>query len=672
MAVSWQVPRNCLAWILISQMALIAPHFERLPWWVLASYAICACWRIMIYQGRWSKPPSWLKILLTLLCCGGIYQSYGSLIGMEPTVALLITGFCLKLLELSSKRDVYVLLFLAYFVAITAFLFSQNFFLVVFVFFTSGLITTALVALHQHHYQQFELASLKKGLLIVLQSVPIMVVLFIIFPRFEPLWKVPSFSEQAKTGVSEVMSPGDISQLSNSSDLAFRAVFRDEVPARNKLYWRGLVLSEFDGRSWRQGRRAEDVLSSLEAMRLYNKFENPISYRIIQEATYRNWLFTLALAYSKDPTVRMVNDYRLISTKEISKRIEYQIWSDTDRLIQPELSSEQRLFETRLPEYGNPESHQFAQRLHREAGSDQKYIDAVLAIYRQQKFVYTLSPPALGEHSIDEFLFTTKRGFCSHYASSFVFLMRAVGIPARVVAGYMGGEINPLNGTVLVHQFDAHGWAEVWLPGEGWRRVDPTGAVSPDRIEFGLEAALAQEGDFLSGSPLSPLRYRKVAWINKLRLQLDAFNYYWSIKVLQYDDKKQRKTFNDLLGGADPWRIGVFLMAIGGLVMGVIGLRLLKGRGKPQLMPEVRLYLKLCDRLQKKGFVRENNEGAIEFARRVAKQQPLLKTELLAVTRSFVDLSYTPLDGQQKKLLFKQYQLDLVKLNKRLVTIKKR
>ena len=666
MAVSWQVPRNCLAWILIAQLALILPHIERLPWWVLVSSAICACWRIMIYQGRWSMPPKLVKFIITVFCFFGIYSSYGSLVGMEPTVALLITGFCLKLLELSAKRDVFVLLFLSYFVAITAFLFSQSFLMACFIVAACCVITTGLVALHQHSYQQFEIASLKKGVLIVSQSIPVMVLLFIVFPRFEPLWNIPSFTQQAKTGITDTMSPGDISNLARSSELAFRAEFEDGPPARSDMYWRGLVLSEFDGRAWRQGRDGKDLLSQLDTQLLYQDFANPIRYRIIQEPSFQHWLFTLALAYSDDLTIRMVNDFRLIRMAEIEKRFEFSVVSDLNATIQPELKNKQFVFETQLPATGNPQSRQFAQQLRQQSGSDEEYINAVLQHFFQQEFIYTLKPPALGDDTIDEFLMTTRRGFCSHYAGTFVFLMRAVGIPARVVTGYMGGEINPVNGTVLVHQFDAHAWAEVSLPGEGWRRIDPTGAVSPDRIEFGLEAALAEEGSFLESSPLSPMRYRNISWLNQFRLQLDAFNYYWAIKVLRYDDRSQLKVLEQLLGGADPFRVALLLIGGGGLVLSLVAYRLLRAKGEGPIAQEVRVYLKLCKQLEKVGYNRHIGEGPIDFARRVAEQEPQLKAELLAASRSFVSLSYSQLGSSHRELLLKQFRLDIQKLQRQL------
>jgi hypothetical protein len=241
--------------------------------------------------------------------------------------------------------------------------------------------------------------------------------------------------------------------------------------------------------------------------------------------------------------------------------------------------------------------------------------------------------------------------------------MRAAGIPARVVAGYQGGEINPITGTVLVHQFDAHGWAEVWIEGEGWVRVDPTAAVSPDRIEYGLEQAMQEEGSFLADAPLSPLRYRNLAWLNTIRLRMDAFSYYWSSWVLQYKGEKQSRVLQQLLGEVSPWRVAVFILGIGGVVLLFVAVDLLKGRGRPKPAREVQVYLRLCKRLERAGYQRLQNEGAIEFARRVADSDPSWKVHLLAATRAFVTLTYEPLPPEQHKAVMKQLRSESLRLS---------
>lgn len=662
MSVFWQIPRNCLGWILIAQLALIAPHFQRLPWWVLVAYATCALWRIMVFQGRWSFPPKFAKVLLSLLCFLGIWRTYGTLVGLEPTVALLFSGFCLKLLEIEKKRDVYVVIFLGFFVALTEFLFSQEFLVTAYMLLTILLLCTALVALHQHSYDRLNFISIKKSGVIVLQAIPLMLVLFLVFPRFDPLWKVPLPSHQASTGISDSMSPGDIANLSKSSELAFRVLFEGAVPSRKDMYWRGLVLSEFDGRRWQQGISEKFLMREQQRNEIENLQENPFIYSVIQEPTYQRWLFSLALAYSDDDDIEITSDYRLINKENVYSRIKYDVASTPNGMSQLSISDLTQRAETQLPNVGDPKARAFAEQLFATSNSTRDFINRVLNKFTQEEYFYTLKPPLLGENTIDDFLFTTRKGFCSHYASSFVFLMRAAGIPARVVVGYQGGEINPITGTVLVHQFDAHSWAEVWISGEGWLRVDPTAAVAPGRIEFGLQDAMEQEGSFLEENPLSPMRYRDVQWLNKIRLQVDAFNYYWNSWVLQYQDERQTSFLKALLGGVSPWRIGIFILSIGGVLLLLVAYGLLKGRAKRNSTDEVKAYLKMCKRLEKAGFKRGEDEGAIDFAKRVAEQQRPWKNHLMAATRTFVTLSYEPLPENQYRAMLKKLRKEVTQV----------
>ncbi len=670
MSVSWQVPRNCLVWAMMSQVALLLPHVQRLPWWMMLAYVICALWRIMIYQGRWSLPPKFLKSILAVVCCAGIYLSYGSFIGLEPTIALLFSGMFLKLLELNMRRDVYVLIFLSIFASLTAFLFSQNIGITLYIFLALLMVVTSLVALHQHDLTRLSINSLKKTAVIFLQAVPLMVVLFIIFPRFEPFWTVPSPSQNAKTGVSETMGPGDISNLSQSGELAFRAVFNSVVPTREDMYWRGLVLSRFDGRVWHQGRNTKRLFSQSEVSQLKSATNIDYDYTIFLEPTHQRWLFSLPLAFSDERLVRMSSDYRLIRLNPVSNRIKYRVQSDEGAVIDRELVPYQLQREIFLPAGSNPETRLWAQQLYLSSEDNEAFINAVLKHFRSEPFYYTLQPPLLGEHTVDEFLFQTRQGFCEHYASSFVFIMRSVGIPARVVTGYQGGEINPLTGTVLVHQYDAHAWVEVWLPERGWTRVDPTAAVSPLRIESGLEAALAAlEQGFLSDSVFSPQRYRYIQSLNYLWLQLDAINYYWISFVLDFNDERQVDFLKKLIGDVTPLRIAMLLISVGGIVLLLVAMQLLKGRTGEKSSPESVLYLSVCRRLAKAGYPRSDNEAPIDYCRRIIELKPELSQHLQAVTRTYVTLSYESYPREQRKHLISQLRNETTKLSYQLRAI---
>ena len=665
MSADWQLPRNSLAWLLIAQLAVIAPHANVLPVWVFAVFMLATITRFMVFQGRWSVPGLAVKMLLAIACMAGVYYSYRSFIGLEPTVALLIAGFSLKLIEVQHQRDFYVLIFLAYFVALAAFLFDQSLYQTLYLFFAVLLVTSALVALHHSDQDRFNFQSFKKSLLLVAQALPLMVVLFAIFPRISPLWQVSLPGHQAATGVSDRLSPGDIGELVKDSRLAFRANFDGQPPAVNNLYWRGLVLSVFDGREWRPGMNAERARDASRGSVIDS--EQILSYRIIQEASYKPWLFALSLASTTDKNITETQDYRLQRNSDIHERISYRVESDLGAILEPQLSDKQRSYLTRLPAGFNPRTLEWV-ATQQQGLTPQQLVTLFLQTFRQQQFVYTLSPMTLGKHSVDEFMFDSKQGFCGHYASSFVFMLRAAGIPSRVVTGYLGGELNPLTQSVLVHQFTAHAWAEVWLEGQGWQRVDPTSAVAPERVEQGIEQTLGAS-QFLSDTPFAPARYRHLRWINKIRMQIDALNYYWVTSVINYNDESQYDFLTAVLGKINPLRVALLFIGVASLVIVWMMWDIIRQKIADLPRPEDRDYLFLCRKLERLDLVREQNEGPIDFARRVSKQQSLsaeLSLLFMSATRYYVDLCYQKNDAEERKQLQKLLKQEVRQFDRKL------
>jgi transglutaminase-like putative cysteine protease len=641
-----QIPRNALAWMIGAQFVLLVPHITRIPVWVVLVYLLSAFWRLMVYQGRWSFPGRYLKTVLGISCFAGIWYSFGTLLGVEPTVALLLTAFALKTIELAERKDAYLLLFLAYFVCVTEFLFSQDLFITLYMLFAVLVITSALVALHQHGENEFTGASMRRAAVMLAQALPLMAVLFMVFPRIGPLWSVPLKNQAGKSGMSDFMSPGDVSRLSLSGDVAFRVKFEGEIPPQQELYWRGMVFSVLEENRWRRLHWSD--IPAGERRPVEPEPRGPMAnYTVIMEATQQNWLYALRYPTTPDRGVVQTNNFTLSSPMPVQDQLLYQVYSWMGTELETSLSPWRYQLETALPVQGNPRARKLARALLSESGNDsERMVERVLSLFNADQFYYTLEPPLLGEQAMDDFLFDSRRGFCEHYSAAFVYLMRAAGIPARVVAGYQGGEVNPLNGTVLVHQFDAHAWAEVWHAGRGWVRVDPTGAIAPGRIEFGLQHALGDEGAFLSGSPLSPLRFRNVAWINSLRLQLDAMNYSWQRFVLEYDRNTQYKFLTDLLGSVSPARVALLLAVVwGGVLIPVTLMLLVRGRG-PKLDPPTRYYRQFCDRLRGVGLEREQWEAPGEFAGRVIAQRPDLATQVNAITGLYDSLGYRSEDSR--------------------------
>lgn len=636
------IPRNALAWIILSLFAVMAPHVERIPVWVLAVFVFSALWRTQVYRGLWSFPGRWLKLVLISTAFTGILWSYGSLLGLEPMVALLLTAFALKLIELVKRKDAYVLLFLGYFLCLTEFLFSQDLLLVIYICLCIWLLTTALVALHRPGQSQFSFRPGRVAGVMLLQSVPLMLVLFFLFPRIGPLWTVPVKSHAARTGVSDFMKPGDISRLGLSDEVAFRVQFDGPIPPVSELYWRGLVFSRLLEGTWSSLRYYEAPAPERRAPSVTTRGQE-LAYSVIMAPTQQNWLYSLRYARSNSTGVMETADYRLHSPVIIEDEYRYVVRSWPQARLDRPLSTWRREVELRLPAQANPRTRALARELRETVAGDRDYVQAVLDRFNREPFVYTLQPPLLtGRDTMDQFMFQTRRGFCEHYAYAFVVLMRAAGVPARVVAGYQGGEVNPVNQTVIVHQFDAHAWAEVWLEGEGWTRVDPTAAVSPSRIEQGLEQALAGEGTFLANSPLSPLRYRSLGWLNQIRHRYDALTYRWQSWVVGFNSETQFTLLHNTLGEISARRFALVMLAAGVLFLTPVAWSVLRRRDIRELREVDRLYLRLCDRLAALGVPRESGETPSMYAERTARERPELAAEVLELTGLYNTLAYQP------------------------------
>lgn len=642
MSVLQQIPRNALVWMVICLFAVAAPHALRLPIWVLAVFVIAVVWRVMVYRGRWSFPSRWVKVAMTLTSFLGIYFSYGTVIGLEPTVALLLTAFALKFIELVHRKDAYVLLFLGYFICITEFLFSQDLLITLYSFVSVILITTALIALHQPGEHQFNRGTIKLASVMLLQALPLMIVIFFLFPRFGPLWKVPIKSHNAKSGMSDSMRPGDVASLSQSGEVAFRAKFKGDIPPTGELYWRGLVFSKLHDGAWTSldfydvpalERRAKDV----------DAVGEPIAYTVIMEPTQQNWLYSLRYAHSNTPGVMHGPDYRVFLPNPIETELMYRVRSWPQSTLDLELTPWRRKTETKMPPKGNARTRQFARELRAEVGSDAAMVDSILRMFREQPYVYTLKPDLLSHlNAMDDFLFETRRGFCEHYASAFVVMLRAAGVPARVVAGYQGGEVNPVNKTVIVHQFDAHAWAEVWLEGKGWVRVDPTAAVAPERIEWGLERAMEEEGSFLAEAPLSALRYRNIPLLNRMRLEYDALTYRWQSWVVGFNSEEQFDLLRDIMGEISAAKFAAVLIGSWVIVLIPVSFSLFRRREVHQLRDEDKAYRQFCKRLASAGISRESGETPEQFAARVSAAMPTLSDEVADITAMYTKLSYAP------------------------------
>jgi len=641
LGVAYQIPRNTLALLMVAQVAVVIPYLFQLSPWIIAVGLFCGYWRTGVYQGRWDYPRRWVKVVLVTASVGGVALSGVSAFSLEAAASLLILAFALKLIEMKSRRDAYLVIFLGYFVIATQFLFDQSITIAAYQVFALTVVTAALVGLNQLASRVRPLESLRVAALLVVQALPLTIVLFLLFPRIAPLWTVP-LPSSSTTGISDRMKPGDVAQLTRSDELAFRVVFDGGVPAKRDLYWRGLTYSRFRAGTWTVGQALE---WGADEARPDPAGRAGLAYEVLLEPTQSDWLFALDLPLPRTPGVILTRDFRLEAPDPVLSVFRYRVTSYPALRpdAAPVLPDAIRRRELDLPADDNPRLRGFARDLWRDENGDARaFVAAVQQRIRTQQYFYTLSPPPLEDaNSIDAFWFDTRRGFCTHYAGALTVMLRAAGVPARMVGGYQGGEVNPVTGHVMVRQYDAHAWVEYWLAGEGWVRVDPTAAVAPARIEQGLNAALSAE-DRESLSALSSARMDGVGMLRDLLYWVDSLEHRWNLWVVGYDTQLQADVLRDLLGEITPARVGVALLVGGGLSLGIVALVLFWRRRPVARHPVERLFGRFCDRLAAAGWTRQPAESPAAFLGRLESAGVVRREQTDGIVAALNRLLYNP------------------------------
>ncbi|MBI3935362.1 MAG: DUF3488 domain-containing transglutaminase family protein [Betaproteobacteria bacterium] len=617
-------------WWLLAALAMVgAPHAGRVPWWITALAVTLMAWRGYLARFNLGLPSRWLLLLVIAGGTAGVFVSYGTIFGRDAGVALLIIMLSLKLLELATLRDAMLLVFLGYFLVITNFLYSQTIPTALYMLGSVWFITATMIGLHFAVRYPGPAAPLRTAGVLLAQSVPLMLVFFVLFPRVQgPLWGLPRDAYAGITGLSDTMTPGSIANLSLSDAVAFRATFNGPIPNPTRLYWRGPVLWDFDGRTWSAGR------PYFGKMR-YETNSAPVEYTITLEPHSKRWMFALDLPARMPPATIVTWDFQILSTIPIHNRVRYEMSSYTSYRYGEEEREPVLARARRLPEGYNPRTRELARRMRGDAPDDRDLIRNVLAKFRNENFFYTLSPPPLGEHSVDEFLFATKSGFCEHYAAAFTVLMRAAGIPARIVTGYQGGEVNPITDYLIVRQADAHAWVEVWLEGQGWVRIDPTAAVSPQRVERGIAAAIPVS------DPLPLLVRTDYEWLRRIRFTWDSIANNWNQWVLGYTQERQRQ-FLRSFGIADPaWRnLAAMLLVATGIAVLILAALVLRKLKTTVTDPVLRAYRRFCGKLARKGLPRHPAEGPADYAARLARERPELAKAVSLVSALYISLRY--------------------------------
>nr|WP_308506832.1 DUF3488 and transglutaminase-like domain-containing protein [Pseudoduganella ginsengisoli] len=619
--------------MLAAALLVLAPHMGHLPLWTTAVVLGTLAWRAAITWRGKRMPPLWLLLPVSVAAMAGVYASYRTLLGRDAGVAMLALLLAFKLLEMHARRDLFVVIFLSFFMLLTTFFYTQAIWMAILM---AGSVVVLLTTLMTFQYTG-AVPPLRRRLRdtgrIFMIASPLAVFLFIAFPRFQgPLWGLPGDARSGKSGMSDTMSPGSVASLALSEEVVFRVRFFGPPPPQSKLYWRGIVLSDFDGKTWtRSSRPLYAYGENLQDLTITVQGE-PLRHDITLEPAGKRWLFSLELTA---PDVHVPggivasDELELTARSPMYERVRYSATAWVNHQWQASLPPERMARWLRLPQDYNPRTLELAQAL-RRPGDPAAAIDAVLAMFRREPFRYTLEPPPLGRHTVDDFLFTTRAGFCEHYAAAFTVLMRAMGIPARVVNGYQGGEMNPVDGYLTVRQSDAHAWAEVWLPQRGWVRIDPTAAVAPERVEHNLARSLPQNAPFgLDG--LAGLRNNPDSWLSQLRFSINALNNAWNQWVLDYNPDRQRSFLEELSFGLFNWRGAAGVAAIAALVL---LMRNLRRRVVPD--PVEAAYAAFCRMMARKGWERRLDEGPHSYALRL--QDLELPETKKAAMRNFLEL----------------------------------
>jgi transglutaminase-like putative cysteine protease len=643
--------------LLLSVFFVALPHVFHLDAIIFVFFACLVLWRFAAATRPALRPGRIPLLLLTVVGAVLVYVQYHRFYGRDGGAALFLVGLGLKLMEMKTRREVYLVVYLAFFVALTQYLFSQTIPMAVYTLVAVGLSVSVLIGANGGPSLALP-EVLKRAAALMGQALPIMVVLFVFFPRIPgPLWKMPDDETRAKTGLSDTIEPGSVSRLGQSSEPAFRAEFQGEPPPPIQRYWRGPVFWHTDGTRWTL--LAERILGPGQSPELSGP---AYRYTVTLEPHQRKWVFALDLPATFPPELTQTAEYLLLAPNKLAERRQYVLTSQTS-FRTGSLDPVEHRQGLQLPGEPDARVRALVEGWRSATAEPRGVVDRALRYFREEPFVYTLKPPLIKDHPVETFLFETRRGFCEHYATSFVYLMRVAGIPARVVTGYQGGLWNPVGRFLEVRQADAHAWAEAWLPGSGWTRIDPTAAVAPERIEQGIdleEQSTAGEVSFNpTGEALAERAQGFRDWLRQSRLIWASIDHAWNRWVLSYDPENQRR-FWEALGIVD-WR-GVALW-LGGLLAlcGIAAALLFWPRRKTPADPAVTVYNRFLKKLARRGIVKKIGEGPLDFAKRAAAEQPEAEAAIDRITAVFLNLRYgrraDPADVKRLRRLVKGFRV---------------
>ena len=626
--------RKKLGWLLGAVALVAAPHVLNLAPVVMSFFGLLAMWYFAALYFKVPLPNRALLFLLTLAGAGIVLGHYHRFWGQEAGSSLFMVGLGLKLLEIKTQRDAYLVVFLAFFVALTQYLFSQSIPMASYTLLAVMLLVAAMIGLNSNPSFPVK-ARIKMAILMLAQALPVMALLFVFFPRIEgPLWELPDDSHAAKTGLGDSISPGSISRLALSQETAFRVDFAGELPPPKLRYWRGPVFWHTNGEKW-------TLLPTTPIVSGHKpQFEDGFHhYLVTLEPHHQRWVFALDLPNVIPAELEQTVDFQLLAKADVTERKQFRLSSGTVYTTGP-LSQDEVNKGLQLPANPGTRLEQLVKGWQEENPAPKRLVEKALHYFRDEPFYYTLNPPLLKGNTVESFMFETRRGFCEHFATAFVILMRLGGVPARVVTGYQGGQWNSVGRFLEVKQADAHAWAEVWLPESGWTRVDPTAAVAPERIERGVDVetqvAFGEIRFNLADGLATDLGLGN-AW-RRARMVASTIDHAWDSWVLAYGTENQFRFFQWLR--LSDWRLIATCVSIG-LVFALLAVAwsiLLKRPTNTD--PAKRIYQKFSEKLAAHGITLQTGEGPLSFAERIGRSSPNLGKSAESITQLYVRIRY--------------------------------
>jgi transglutaminase-like putative cysteine protease len=627
-------PTPELMWLSAAIAMTVLPHTLHIPFWASILFFGLFSLRFILSNNsiiKYFVSTYFFRILIGGIIFAGVFTTFGTVVGRDAGVTLLVLLGGLKLLEVNSERDYFISTYIGFLLILTNFFYTQTLPTSIYMAIAVIILIAALVSFNDRDKTLNLQRRLRTASILFLQALPLMLLMFLLFPRISgPLWGIPKDALSGISGIDDEMSPGSISELILSDDIAFRVSFAENIPDKSTLYWRGPVLWYTDGYKWVPDRPKDSDTEIITR-------SDPVNYTVTLEPTDKNWLFSLDVPREAPNDSYLGHDMQLRTRKPVVRRIRYEMTSYPQYAL---LSNNQEDLDNALQLPGNyhPKTIALARSWRQQGLDDMEIVQKALTLFNEESYYYTLIPPLFIDDSIDEFMFESKQGFCEHYAAAFTVLMRAAGIPTRVVTGYQGGTVNPVGQYLIVHQRDAHAWTEVWLGKDrGWVRIDPTSAVSPSRVTDGIESAIP---DSLIRVPLGFYNnsFTRQIW-ERMSNTFDAINNRWNQWVLGYDRNRQRLLLSRLGLDLNRRELMVGMIIVISICMIIIGYGLFN-QSRVSTDNARKYYNKFRKKLSKKGIPIFDHEGPQALAHRAGRIRADLADRIDQITETYIQIRY--------------------------------